>query len=126
MPSRRLFTLLFLVGTVLVGCTGSSRAANYGAKITFRKAAPVAFPDFVLTYIGERKVASEKFPRGFLYHDFRVATAQGTQTVSWSLGTGDIGPTHFKAAGKNFALELSRSDKLGRLREGEVVISRAP
>lgn len=126
MPSRRLFTLLFLVGTGLAGCTGSSRAADYGAKITFKKAAPVAFPDFVLTYLGERKVTSEKFPSGFVYHDFRVAAARVTQTVFWSSGTGDIGPTLFKVAGKNFALELSRSEKLGRLREDEVVLSRAP
>jgi hypothetical protein len=126
MPSRHFFKLLFLVGTVLAGCTGSSRAADYGTKTTFKKAVPVTFPDFVLTYVGERKVASEKFPRGFVYHDFRIAAVPGTQTVSWSSGTGDIGPALFKVGGKNFALELSRSDKLGRLREDEVVISRAP
>jgi len=126
MPPRRFFALLFIVGIVFAVCTGSSRAADYGAKTTFKKAAPVSFPDFVLTYVGERKVASEKFPRGFVYHDFQIAAAQGTQTVSWSSGTGDIGPALFKVAGKNFTLELSRSDKLGRLREDEVVISRAP
>ena len=126
MSSRRCFLLFFLIGSALAGCTASSLAADYGAKVVFKKSVPQAFPDFVLTYLGQRKVASEKLPRGFVYHDFRVAVSSGTQTVSWSSGTGDIGPALFKVGGKNFALELSRSDKLDRLREDEVVISRAP
>jgi hypothetical protein len=46
--------------------------------------------------------------------------------VSWSSGTGDIGPALFRVGSKQFALELSRSDKLGPLKANELVISRAP
>jgi hypothetical protein len=34
--------------------------------------------------------------------------------------------TPFRMSGKQFALELSRSDKLGPLQQNELVISRAP
>jgi hypothetical protein len=104
----------------------ASGAAEYGTKVALQKDRPVAFPDFVLTYLGERRVASERFPRGFVFRDFRVAGAVGTQTVSWSAGTGDIGPALFRAGPKSFALELQRSDKLGPLKSDEIVISRAP
>jgi hypothetical protein len=120
------FFLAFVLILSALACAPRSGAADYGAKVVFKKDAPVAFPDFALTYLGERRVASERYPRGFLYHDFRVASSQGTQTVSWSSGTGDIGPAAFRVGGTHFALELSRSDKLGRLKENEVVVSRAP
>lgn len=120
----------FLLAIVLLvsalACAPRSRAADYGTKVAFKKETPVTFPDFVLTYLGERRVASDRFPRGFLFHDFRVASPHGTQTVSWSSGTGDIGPAPFRVGGAHFALELSRSDKLGRLKENEVAVSRAP
>jgi len=115
--------LLFLLGMVMIP---ASSAADFGTKVVFKKNAPVAFADFVLTYLGERRVASDRFPVGFLYHDFHVASAAGTQTVSWSSGTGDIGPALFRVGSSKFALELSRSDKLGRLKPNELVISRAP
>ncbi len=126
MSARRCFLFVLLFGSIFAGCTGSSRAADYQSKVAYKKGVAVKFPDFALTYLGERRVSSPKFPRGFVYEDFRVEAAGNTQTVSWSAGTGDIGPTFFKVGSKNFALELSRSDKLGRLNEGEVVISRAP
>ncbi len=122
-------TLRVFFGLVLLACmagASSARAADYAARVRFRKAAPISFPDFVLTYLGERRVASERFPRGFLFHDFHVAGAAGPQTVSWSSGTGDIGPALFRVGSKQFALELSRSDKLGVLKPNELVISRAP
>ena len=122
----RLLLLGFVFGLFTASCAPTGSAADFGAKVEFKKDAPVSFADFVLTYLGERHVSSDRFPRGFTYHDFRVVAASGTQTVSWSSGTGDIGPAPFRVATKQFTLELSRSDKLGPLKTGELVINRAP
>jgi len=59
-------------------------------------------------------------------YDFRVKSAQGEQTISWSAGTGDIGPTLFRVGSEQYALELKHSDKLGSLNDGELVVSRVP
>ena len=92
----------------------------------YKKGAPVVFPDFALTYLGERRKAAPPYPRDFIYQDFRVSAAQGEQIVSWSAGTGAIGPALFNVGKKKFALELSWSDKLGRLSKGELVMTQMP
>lgn len=125
MLPRRLF-LGLCFAAFAVACSRTGQAAEYGAKVPFQKEVPVAFADFALTYVGERHVAGAKYPRGFTVHDFKVTAGSNTQTVSWSSGTGDIGPTPFQVGAKKFQLELSRSDKLGVLKSNEVVISRAP
>lgn len=101
-------------------------AADLGAKVAYKKDTPIQFPAFTLTYVGDRRVAPEKLPRGFLYYDFRVTSARGTQTVSWTSGTGDIGPVLFRVGNEGFTLELQISDKLGKLKENELVVNRAP
>lgn len=111
---------ILLGSAAIVGC----EAADYGVKVSFQKNAEVHFPDFVLTYTGERCVATERYPRGFLFHDFRVVSSQGTQTVSWSSGTGDIGPVAFEVNGVRFTLELQDAKQLGRLKPAELVIQR--
>lgn len=102
--------------------TGDSSFRFYGEKIRFWQNQPVKFQDFSLTYIGERKTSSEQYPRGFLYHDFKVEGKNEEKTVSWSSGTGDIAPTVFEIGGKNYELELKISDKLGKLAENELVV----
>ena len=123
--TSRLFVFGLLLGVFAAACAPESRAAEYGAKVAFKKGTAVTFPDFGLTYLGERQVTSKVFPRGFTYHDFQVGNGSDVQKVSWSSGTGDIGPTLFKVGGKQFALELSRSDKLGPLKSNELVVTPA-
>lgn len=96
---------------------------RYGTKVSFKQGVPLKFPDFTLTYIGERRVSSKQYPRGFLNHDFVASTKSARITLSWSAGTGDIGPAVFTIAGKEFWLELTRSDALGRLKSDELVVS---
>jgi hypothetical protein len=103
-----------------------AQAADLGTKVFYKKDTPVQFGAFSLTFVGERRVALEKYPRGFLYYDFRVTSPHGTQTISWSSGTGEIAPLLFKVGNEGFELELQRSDKLGKLKENELVVSRAP
>lgn len=61
--------------------------------------------------------------RGWWTYDFKFRGKGDEQTVSWSAGTGDIGPTRFRVNGTDFQIELSRSDELGPLREDEMVVS---
>lgn len=120
----KLFTLLaFAVGSFAFGSSAEGLPAAYAKKVSFQKGRPLRFPDFVLEYAGERRVASKQYPRGFLNHDFIVTTGSERRTVSWSAGTGDIGPAPFTIAGKDFALELARSDSLGKLKPNELVIT---
>jgi len=119
---RRFAGLLLLVALAVPAGFG----ADFGTKVAFKQDAAVSFSTFTVTYLGERRVASDKYPRGFVLYDFRITSAHGTQTISWSAGTGDIGPALFRVGGDGFALELVRSDKLGRLEKNEMVVSRAP
>jgi hypothetical protein len=121
----RLLFLGIVLGLFAAACAPESRAADYGAKVAFKKGTAVMFADFSLTYLGERQVKVKEFPRGFTYHDFEVKSGAGEQKISWSSGTGDIGPTIFRVGGKQFGLELSRSDKLGPLKANEVVVTPA-
>jgi hypothetical protein len=100
----------------------SSDTVVYGSKVEFSAGRTLRFPDFELTYMGKRHVTPPRYPRGWWIHDFKVRSKGGEQTVSWSAGTGDIGPTRFKVNGAAFQVELSRSDKLGLLREDEMVV----
>jgi hypothetical protein len=122
-------TLILLVGFVLAvaspvscGHAASEQKASYGTRVKYRPGEKIEFPDFTIEYIGERRKDTPAYPRGFLYYDFKVRTANIEKVVSWSSGTGDIGPVDFEISGKRFLLELRRSDKLGRLNENELVI----
>jgi len=42
--------------------------------------------------------------------------------ISWTTGTGIIDPTDFEFGGKSYHLELRRSEKLGKLKDNELVI----
>lgn len=97
---------------------------GYETRVSFEKGRALRFPDFEVTFVGKRHVTPPQFPRGWWVFDFLVRGKAGEQKVSWSAGTGDIGPTRFRVERGEFQLELSRSDKLGRLREGELVISK--
>ncbi|RBP42561.1 hypothetical protein DES53_106270 [Roseimicrobium gellanilyticum] len=121
--TRRHFLTLGMATFAMPACAaGKGGSASYGTKVKFSKGSPITFPDFELKYVGTRKVSSSTYPRGFLYHDFEVSRSSASKTVSWSSGTGDIGPAIFQFDGKEFWLELSRSDKLGKLADNEVVI----
>jgi hypothetical protein len=95
---------------------------EFGEKVRFSPNTRIKFKDFSIIYIGERRVSSDKFPNGFLYHDFKVQNQIENIIVSWSSGTGDIAPTAFQIGGKNYELELAMSDRLGKLAENELVV----
>ncbi|HKP04642.1 MAG TPA: hypothetical protein VJU77_14920 [Chthoniobacterales bacterium] len=102
----------------------SSEPPKYLAKVTFAKGLVLHFPDFDVTPAEKRRVTPPQYPRGWWVYDFVVRSKSGEQTVSWSAGTGDIGPARFKVDGGEFQIELAHSDKLGALGEDELVISK--
>jgi hypothetical protein len=104
-------------------CSPAPAVNGYGTRVSFSRGRPLKFPDFVLEYVGNRRVSSKQYPRGFLYRDFTVSSGSERIGVSWTAGTGDIGPTPFTVGGKRFGLELVRSDSLGPLKPNELVIT---
>ncbi len=127
-PSRRVLRILAML--CLLGAGGCAapgpRPTPYGAKVVFRADSPIQFRHFSLTFLGERDVTSPQYPRPFHYYDFRVASGSETRTVSWSSGTGEIAPTSFTVAGRNFLLELLHSERRGTLKSNELVVTPAP
>lgn len=127
---RHNFILVMLICGVLISvlafasCGGSDSASKsqYGVRIKYSRDSKIEFPDFTLIFIGQRRVTSPRYPRGFLYYDFKVNKGGVEKLVSWSSGAGDNGPTEFEVGGSSFLLELQHSDKLGRLGEDELVI----
>jgi hypothetical protein len=114
--------LLAVAGPVSCGYGASGEKASYGTRVKYGAGKKIEFPDFTVEYVGERRQSSPAYPRGFLYYDFKVSTGKTEKTVSWTAGTGDIGPVEFDIGGKHYQLELRRSDKLGKLNDNELVI----
>jgi hypothetical protein len=117
--------VLALTGPVTCGHAAPEQKASYGTCVKYRAGKTIEFPDFMIEYIGERQKAVAVYPRGFLYYDFKVSKGNTEKMISWTAGTGDIGPAHFEISGKRYQLELRHSDKLGKLKENELVIWQA-
>lgn len=123
---------LFAVSVILLqeiavaGARMPVRPASYGSKVSFRKDQAIPFPDFVLTYTGDRHVSSTHFPRGFQYFDFVAKTASEEVKVSWTSGTGVIDAADFKIGGKAYQLELRGSRAHGWLGPQELVVTPVP
>jgi len=75
--------------------------------------------------VGEHCKTLPVYPRGFLYYDFKVSKGKTEKVVSWTTGTGVIDPTDFEIDGKRYQLELRHSDKLGKLKENNLVVWQA-
>ena len=125
-------TLIFVLGSLLAfasvlsyGHAASDQKASYGTRVKYQPRQKIEFPDFTVEYVGERRQSVSAYPRGFFYYDFKVRNANVEEIVSWSSGTGDIGPVEFEIGGKRFLLELRASDKFGKLEENELVISKS-
>jgi len=111
-----------VAGSCSVNAIGDKAA--YGTKVRYRKAVPLHFSDFDLTYDGERRVTPSQYPRGMVFYDFRATQGSDTVRLSWSAGTGEIAPSPFKVGGQGYWLELRRSDTLGTLAPDELVVMR--
>jgi hypothetical protein len=111
-----------LAFAVVVSCGHAEENASYGTRVKFRANQKIDFPDFTVEYLGERRKTLPVYPRGFLYYDFKITRGKTEKVVSWTTGTGIIDPTDFEFDGKPYHLELRRSEKLGKLKNNELVI----
>ena len=114
--------LLVSAGPVSCGYAASEEKAAYGTRMKYSSGQKIDFPDFTLEYVGEHRKTVPVYPRPFIYYDFKVSRGKAEKLVSWTTGTGLIGPMNFEIGGKHYRLELRHSDKLGKLKDNELVI----
>jgi hypothetical protein len=107
---------------VVVSSGHAEETASYGTRVKYRASQKIDFPDFTVEYLGERRKTLPVYPKGFLYYDFKITRGNAEKVVSWTTGTGIIDPTDFEFDGKPYRLELRRSEKLGKLKDNELVI----
>ena len=136
--SRKFFGVRFSVGStftkslvaaLMVICFSVSAHAVetgvYGAKFEYGSKEPFKFHDFEIQFTATKP--GPAYPNstrrmGDVF-EFTVRSEGQTQDVTWSSGTGDIGPSFFAVGKKCFRLELSHSDKIGKLDSDEAVVS---
>lgn len=109
---------------LMAACSRTSpQSPLYGEKIRYAQGEPLAFPDVTLEFVGKRETSlSSDYPQGMTFYDFKAFQGSQAKLISWSAGTGDIGPTLFELAGNSYVLELAMSDELGSLAENELVL----
>ena len=112
----------FMAGFPPKASSNDGSPAVYGSVLAINDGGKLAFPDFELTYLGVHRLMTPAFKPGVLIHDFTAEIGGHKVAISWSSGTGDIGPSLFEVQGVHYELEMSRSDKLGRLKSGEIVV----
>lgn len=122
-----LVAVVITLGVVIYGARALTPSAPqpYKAKVNFSEGTPVPFKDFTVTYLGKRQVTPKQYPRGWWIFDFKIEAGGKEQKVSWSAGTGSIDPARFEVGGRTFQLELGMADKIGQLKENEMVVSPA-
>ncbi len=99
----------------------------FASKLKFSQNQPVIFEKFTIIYIDKRE--NGFYPnttrRLAPFLDFRLETGGKTITLSYSAGTGDIGPVFFAAGDDCFKLELDMAEGIGRLADDEMVVTPA-
>lgn len=99
--------------------------SDYGKVTQYGLNQEIQFPDFNLKFIGTREIPGPNNAKWYAtIYDFIVSDKDGSQTVSWSSGSGDIAPRKFSIGGKDYFLERGSSWnwKLGRLEGNELVV----
>jgi hypothetical protein len=123
MKKVELVLVVAVIGAMLSACAKNLVYAPYGNPVRFAKGREIVFRDFSMHFLGERRVSHPVFRPGFRYLDFAVTGRKGTQTVSWSSGTGVIDSTSFQVEGRDYELELRGSvARKGWLRDDEMVV----
>jgi hypothetical protein len=114
--------LIYAIFLSLCGFNQSSEneMQKYGEKVSYTSGRELKFPDFSIKFAGQREVTGA--PVRMTFYDFEVSKGETKKKISWSSGTGDIGPTFFEIGGESFVLELSQSDLLKSIGEGNLVI----
>lgn len=128
MRVRWLLALVLTAMLVFVtGCAGLfvPAQAGYGEEIPFGPGHAVQYPDFALEYVGQHRVSSDVYPRGFHFYDFRVSRDGTTEDVSWTDGTGVIEPADFTFAGADYTLEITDRSGMEPFTLGRLIVEQA-
>jgi hypothetical protein len=112
-------------------CSNSNNESDlYGKRVKYELDTVIQYPNFSIRFIGTRHVVPDVYPRGWLVYDFDVISKEEEKLqVSWSAGTGAIGPTYFSVDDREYVLELAATipesdSKSGLLDENEIIIWR--
>ena len=101
-----------------------SNKATYGEKITYKKGIAIQFPDFTLTYTGDKLLSGKNGATwNIVFNLFEISDGEIHKEVSWSSGTGNIVPNPFEFNGKKYSLEKALSDKFGQLKPDELIVN---
>ena len=86
------------------------KSLRYGHNFILKLGEKIVYPNFTLTFIGEREEAIPRFVGGmFIYYDYEISDGFEKKTLSWTMGTGLIMPMQFEFKEKYYVL---RSDGL--------------
>ena len=98
-------------------------AAPYGKPVKIVERQPLRFADFTLE---QTRTYWVRGPVAMQYYEFRAARGSESKTFVWSSGTGVIGPAFFTHGGREYQREMRYADKIGWLKDGEIVGRRTP
>jgi hypothetical protein len=99
-------------------------SVQYGEKVRYEKGIAVQFPDFTLTYTGDRWLSGKNGATwSMVFNLFNISDGKNSKEVSWSSGTGNIVPNPFEFNGKRYSIERALSDKFGQLKQDELIIN---
>jgi hypothetical protein len=104
---------VLVISMAILGCSTMSSAkpgeARYGIWETYSSTDSLVYPDFKLRFLGLSEQPLPDFVAMGPVYRFLVFQGDLETTVSWSSGTGDIGPELFEISGKKFFLEMKSS-----------------
>lgn len=95
------------------GC--STTSPTYGRWEKYSTESALQLPDFELYYMGTAPGAHVRIGstmRWGIVYKFEAKKGDERVPLTWSSGLGDIGPTSFEIGGRNYFLEMVRSDFL--------------
>jgi Deacetylase PdaC len=102
-----------------------NQTGSYGVKVSYTKGQIIVFPDFGLKYVGQKKTLGPNNASWSITDNvFEIMHGGDTKEISWSSGTGIIGPNPFDFENNKYTIEKAFSEKLGKLAENELVINK--
>ncbi|HEY3250071.1 MAG TPA: hypothetical protein VGK25_03030 [Ignavibacteria bacterium] len=125
----KLITLTVFVLSALIFTAGCKKKpvydTNYSTPVKVYKDKPVKFPDFELTYMGQREnpaitPGGTRFTE--LLYDFKIKNEDEEKTVSWANSVGIINPVNFEIGGNKFVIELGYSSKIKMDLDEDVIV----
>lgn len=91
----------------------AARDYAYGTEVIYHLDEQLQFPDFAVTFQGERSEPVDIAPGKFVYFDFKISNGDLQEKVSWTPGTGALSPVKFIFNGQTYLLNHGFIHTLG-------------